>query len=383
MAWAVGRHEPDAVEDALVNKATVGIVGCGAISGVYFQRCAQFRNLRVGACADLVPERAEQRAHEYGVPKVLSVDALLADPDIDIVLNLTVPRAHAEVNLRAIEAGKHVYCEKPPATSRTDGRRTLEAARDRGVRVGSAPDTFLGAGIQTCIRAIDDGAIGRPIAATAFMLCHGHESWHPSPEFYYEVGGGPMFDMGPYYLTALVAMLGPVEAVSASARVTFAERTITSEPKRGKVVKVETPTHLAGVLDFANGAVGTLVTSFDVWAANVPCLEVYGTEGTLSAPDPNGFGGTVRVRRAADREWREIPHEHGFGDNYRGVGVADMAAAIAAGRTHRASGDLAFHVLDVMEGFLDSAREGRRWRMESTVERPAPLPAGLPPDAVD
>ncbi|HSV74570.1 MAG TPA: Gfo/Idh/MocA family oxidoreductase [Chthonomonadales bacterium] len=366
-----------------MHRASVGIVGCGAISAIYFQRCAQFRNLRVVACADLAPERALDRAREFRVPKAVSVDDLLADPDIEIVLNLTVPKAHADVNLRAIDAGKHVYSEKPLATSRADGRRTIEAARARGVRVGSAPDTFLGAGIQTCIKAIDDGAIGWPLGATAFMLCHGHESWHPSPEFYYEVGGGPMLDMGPYYLTALVSMLGPVEAVSASARTTFPERTITSQPKAGKVVTVETPTHIAGVLDFASGAVGTIVTSFDVWAANVPCLEVYGTEGTISCPDPNSFGGTVRVRRPGDSAWREAIHAHGFGDNYRGVGVADMAAGIAAGRSHRASGDLALHVLDIMDGFLDSAREGRRWAMETTVERPAPLPVGLPADSVD
>jgi predicted dehydrogenase len=366
-----------------LKKTKVGIIGCGNISGIYFKAGQTFNNIEIVAAADMVLERAKAKAEEFGVPKACSVEELLADPDIEIVVNLTIPRAHASVCTAALEAGKHVHVEKPLAVNREDGKRVLDLAKSRGLRVGCAPDTFLGGGLQTCRKLIDDGWIGQPVAATAFMLCHGHESWHPDPAFYYEMGGGPMFDMGPYYLTALVSLLGPVKRLTGSARVTFPERTITSQPKYGTKVTVETPTHIAGVMDFANGAIGTLVTSFDVWSANVPLIEIYGTEGSLSVPDPNGFGGPVRVRRMGAKEWSEVPLTHGFAENSRGIGVADMAAAIEGGRPHRVSGDLAYHVLDLMEGFHDASRDGRHYTPVSTVERPAPLPMGLPKDSVE
>ena len=360
----------------------VGLVGCGNISSIYFQNCQSFPILDLVACADLIPERAQARAQEFGV-EARSVEAILADPDIEIVLNLTIPKAHAEVALRALEAGKSAYNEKPLAITREDGRRMLDLARSRGVRVGCAPDTFLGAGIQTCRKLIDDGWIGEPVAATAFMTCHGHESWHPDPEFYYKVGGGPMFDMGPYYLTALVSLLGPVRRVTGEARITFPERVITSRPRYGTVIKVDVPTHVAGVLEFASGAIGTIITSFDVWHAELPRIEVYGSEGTLSVPDPNGFGGPVRLRRAGADEWSEIPLSHIYSENSRGLGVADMAYGLRSGRPHRASGELAYHVLDVMHAFHDAAREGRHVTLESTCARPAPLPMGLEPWTLD
>lgn len=360
----------------------IGIIGCGNISSIYFKSGQTFRNIEITACADMLPDRAQAKAAEFAV-RALSVDQLLADPEVDIVLNLTIPKAHADVAIQALEAGKHVYSEKPLATDRGSGQRVLNAARAKRLRVGCAPDTFLGAGLQTCRKLIDDGWIGKPVAATGFMMCHGHESWHPDPEFYYEVGGGPMFDMGPYYLTALVSLLGPVARVSGSAQSAFPERTITSEKKYGKRIPVETPTHIAGVLDFRDGAVATLVTSFDVWAADLPPIEIYGTEGSLSVPDPNNFGGTVRVRRMGAKEWSAVPLSHGFSENSRGIGVADMAAAIAAGRPHRANGDLAYHVLDVMQGFLDASRDSAYYRPESAVERPEPLPLGLPKDSVE
>ncbi|HXG24635.1 MAG TPA: Gfo/Idh/MocA family oxidoreductase [Chthonomonadales bacterium] len=367
----------------MLRKTKIGIVGCGNISGVYFRFCQAFSNLEVIACADLLRERAEARAAEFGVPKVCTVEQLLDDPEVEIVVNLTVPKAHAEICLAALEAGKHAYVEKPLAISRADGKKVIDLARAKGLRVGGAPDTFLGGGLQTCRKLIDEGWIGEPVAATAFMLCHGHESWHPSPEFYYEIGGGPMFDMGPYYLTALVFLLGPVRRLTGSTRITFPERVITSQPKYGKVIPVETPTHIAGIMDFASGAIGTIVTSFDVWHANTPCIEIYGTEGSLSVPDPNGFGGPVRIRRAGASEWSDIPLTHGFAEQSRGLGVADMAAAIESGRPHRASGDLIYHVLDLMEGFHDASQMGRHYDVTSTCAQPAPLPMGLPKDAVD
>jgi predicted dehydrogenase len=355
----------------------VGVVGCGNISGIYLQAGQTFENLEIVACADLIVERAQERAAEYGVPRACTTDELLADPEIDIVVNLTTPDAHGEVGLLAIEAGKSVHNEKPLALTRDEGRQLLEAASARGVRVGCAPDTFLGGGLQTCRKLIDDGAIGEPVGATAFMLCPGHESWHPSPAFYYQLGGGPMFDMGPYYLTALISMLGPVKRVTGSARITFPERTITSQPLYGTVVEVETPTHVAGILEFASGAVGTILTSFDVQASALPPIEIYGSEGTLAVPDPNIFGGPVRVRRSPAADWEEIPLTHGYTENSRGIGVADMAYALRSGRAHRANGELAYHVLDVMQAFLDSSLEGRHIELSSTCSRPAPLPVGL------
>lgn len=361
----------------------VGIVGCGNISGIYLKNGRMLESIEIVACADLVLERARARAEEYGIPKACTVDELLADPEIEIVVNLTVPKAHAEVALKAVQAGKHVYNEKPLTVEREDGRRLLEEAEKRGVLVGGAPDTFMGAGLQTCRKLIDDGWIGRPVAATAFMLSRGHESWHPDPEFYYQRGGGPMFDMGPYYLTALVSLIGPIKRVTGSTQTTFSERLITSKPKYGQTITVNTPTHIAGVMDFACGAVGTIVTSFDVWGGNVPCIEIYGTEGTLSVPDPNGFGGPVRIRRAGSHEWSDVPHTHIYAENARGLGVADMAYALRSGRPHRASGEMAYHVLDVMHAFHDASYTGSHVQIQSTCERPAPLPMGLRPGQLD
>ncbi|MHC4716174.1 MAG: Gfo/Idh/MocA family protein [Planctomycetota bacterium] len=362
----------------------VGVVGCGAISGIYLKNCQQvFRNVQVAACADVVHERAVAQAEAYGVPAACSVDELLADGDIEIVLNLTVPNAHASIAQAALAAGKHVHNEKPLTITRDEGMSLLAAAEAKGLRVGCAPDTFLGAGHQTCRKLIDDGAIGEPVAATAFMACHGHETWHPDPEFYYKAGGGPMFDMGPYYVTALVHLLGPVRRVTGSARISFPERLITSEPKSGTKITVDVPTHVAGVLDFANGAVATIITSFDVWAHSLPRIEVYGTEGSLSVPDPNGFGGPVRIRKGGDDDWADVPHTHGYAGRHRGIGVADMACALGSGRAHRTNGQLAYHVLDIMHAVHDASHKGRHVRLKSTCDRPAPLPQGLEEGELD
>jgi predicted dehydrogenase len=355
----------------------IGIFGCGVISGTYLENFRRFDYLKVGACADLDLSRAEARAAEYGVPTACSVDDLLADPSIDIVVNLTIPAAHAPINLAAVAAGKHVYSEKPLTRTRADGQQLLAAARTQGVRVSCAPETFLGAGLQTCRRLIDEGALGTLVGATAFMLSPGPENWHPDPDFFFQPGAGPLFDMGPYYLTALVNLLGPVRRVSGSARITRTERLIGSQPRAGTTITVNTPTHVAGVLDFANGAIGTLVTSFDVVATGLPPIEIYGTQGTLSVPDPNTFGGPVRLRKAGEKEWQTIELTHANTQNCRGIGVADMARAIETGRPHRASGDLAYHVLDVMQSILDTAVQGQSVAVDSTVERPAPLPEGM------
>lgn len=361
----------------MMKKTKIGVIGCGNISGIYLKADKVFEILETAACADLVMEKAQAQAAQHNIPRACSVEELLADPEIEIVVNLTIPQAHSEVAQAIVASGKSVHNEKPLTITRAEGQSLLAAAQARGVRVGGAPDTFLGGGIQTCRKLIDDGWIGEPIAATAFMLCHGHESWHPAPAFYYKVGGGPMFDMGPYYLTALVNLVGPVKAVGGATRITFPTRTITSQPLHGAVIDVDVPTHVVGALEFANGAIGTIITSFDVWAHELPRIEIYGTEGTLSVPDPNTFGGPVRVRRMGATEWSVIPLTHGYAENSRGIGVADMAYGLRSGRPHRANGELAYHVLDIMHSIHDAAREGRRVPLESTCERPAALPVGL------
>src|SRR6266852_5727730 len=333
-------------------KTPIGIIGCGNISSIYLKASRLFDILQVVACADIDMERARSQAGKYGVPKVYTVEELLADPEVEIVVNLTVPNTHAEVALKAIAAGKAVYSEKPLATRREDGKAILEVARARQVRVGNAPDTFLGGGFQTCIKLINDGQIGTPVAATAFRLNHGMEYWHPDPYFFYQPGAGPMFDVGPYYLTALIAMMGPIRRVTASMQTTFPERTVTSEPKYGTKIPVNTPTHIAGIMEFASGAVGTILTSFDVWHHHLPFIEIDGT-------------------------WREVPLTHGYTSDSRGLGIADMAYAMRSSRLHRANGELAYHVLDVIESFMYSAAEGRHVMLTSTCTRPEPLNPGV------
>ncbi|MDF2713238.1 MAG: oxidoreductase [Paenibacillus sp.] len=358
----------------------IGIIGCGNISGVYLKNLPAFPNLKVAACADLDLERAVKKADQFGVPKACSVQELLADPEVGIVLNLTIPKAHAEVSLAALGAGKHVYAEKPLAVTPEDGARVLELANRKGLRVGCAPDTFLGAGIQTCRKLIDDGAIGTPVAATAFMMGAGPERWHPDPAFYFEEGAGPLFDMGPYYLSAYIHLLGPIRRVTGSAAVSFPERIVTSAPKYGTVIRVRTPTHIAGVLDFRSGAVGTLITSFDIkGGSDLPRIEIYGSEGTLRVPDPNRFGGPVLLRKPGADEWEEMPLTHDHADNGRGLGLADMVDAISGGTMHRASGELGYHVLEAMHGILEASSTGAHHEMRSDCPNVKPLPASKSP----
>jgi predicted dehydrogenase len=354
----------------------VGVVGCGNISGIYLGNARKQRSFEVVVCADLDPERARAKAREFGVARATTTAELLGDPSVECVLDLTVPGAHFDVGMRAVRAGKHLYGEKPLCIRRTDALALMAEADRRGVRIGCAPDTFLGAGLQTCRELIDSGAIGRPVAATANMVCRGHESWHPDPAFYYKVGGGPMLDMGPYYLTALVGLLGPVWRVRGLAQAAFPERTISSRPRAGETIEVEVPTHVVGLLEFVGGVAGTITTTFDIWASNAPLLEVHGTEGSLSLPDPNGFGGPVRIWRPSKNAWEDVPVARPYAENWRGIGLADMAQAIRTKRPHRASGRLALHVLDVMESIHDAAASGAAVELRTTCERPEALEAG-------
>ena len=355
----------------------IGIIGAGNVSSQYLNAAKFFQAFRVAAIADLELPRAQARAAEFGVEKALSVDALLADPEVKLVINLTIPNVHAAVSQQILAAGKSVYSEKPLGTVREDAKPILDAAKRQNLRVGCAPDTFLGAGLQTSRKLIDDGWIGEPVGGAAFMLSRGMEMWHPDPAFFYMPGAGPLFDIGPYYLTALVNLLGPIEKVASTAKTTFAERLVTSQPNFGAKLPVTTPTHISALLSFASGAVGTLMTSFDVWASELPRIEIYGTEGTLSVPDPNTFGGPVRLKRAGASEWTTLPLTHGYTENSRGLGVADMAQAITSGRPHRASGALAYHVLDTMQSILEAAEAEKTLTLSSRAERPAPLPLGL------
>ncbi len=361
----------------------IGVIGCGNISGIYLKAGRTFDILEIAACADADPSRARATAEEFGGIPALTNEELLAEPDIQIVVNLTPPGAHAEVALAAIEADKCVHNEKPLAVTREDGRRLLQEADHRGVRIGCAPDTFLGAGLQTCREIIDSGAIGRPVSAVAFMQGPGPEGWHPDPEFFFATGGGPMFDMGPYYLTALVSLLGPVRRVTGAVAAALEERTIGSGAKQGRKIPVEVPTHVAGLLDFASGAVATLIMSFDVQAHDLPWIEIYGTEATLACPDPNMFCGPVRTGRGRGEPWEEIAVTRPYSENSRGIGVADMAYALRSGRAHRASGAMAYHILDIMHAVHDASREGRHVELESTCDRPAPLPANLQEGTLD
>ncbi|HEX3983573.1 MAG TPA: Gfo/Idh/MocA family oxidoreductase [Acidisoma sp.] len=350
----------------------IGIIGCGTISPAYLKAAKSFPILDIRALADVNPEAAAARAAEFGL-RATSVDALLADPSIEIVVNLTIPKVHVEVGLHVLASGKHVHSEKPLGITTAEARRLLEAAAARGLRIGCAPDTFLGGAHQTCRKLVDAGAIGVPIGGTAFFMCPGHERWHPAPAFYYLEGGGPMLDMGPYYITDLVNLLGPVARVAGMTTMLRSTRTVASQPLAGTTIPVEVPTHVAGTLQFVSGAVISMAMSFDVPKHRHVPLELYGTEGAMIVPDPNFFGGQIE-RAETGGDWLPIATEHAYAEaNYRIIGVADMAHAIRENRPHRASGALAFHVLEVMEAFHRSSERGGFITIESRPARPEPM----------
>lgn len=372
-----------------MKRMKIGLIGCGNISNQYLDRAKQFPILEVAAVSDLDLSRAQAQAEKFGVPKACSVEDLLKDESIELVVNLTIPAAHATVALQAIDAGKHVYNEKPLATTADEGRQVIEAAKRKGVRVGCAPDTFMGVGHQTARHAIESGKIGRPIAALAFMLGRGPEGWHPDPEFFYKPGGGPMFDMGPYYLTDLINLLGPIKRVCGMSGILQPDRTIGtgSKTKAGQKILVETDDHVAGSLEFASGAIATLVTSFATKHAqynNKNPIQVIGTEGTLLVPDPNIFDGEVLFKKDGMQDWEKLEptHHHPGG---RSLGVADMAHAIRSphSRPHRASGEQAFAVLDAMQGFIVSSETGRYHELQVDYQRPAMMPTNASDGVLD
>lgn len=362
----------------------IGFIGTGNISSAYLraitghESMAGFPVLDIKGLADMRPEASQARAAEFGLAS-MSIDEMLASPDIGLIVNLTIPRAHVEVGLKCLAAGKHVYSEKPLGITYAEGRKLLDAANKAGLRIGSAPDTFLGGSHQQARAVVDSGVLGQIVGGTAYFQCPGHESWHPDPAFYYDIGGGPVLDMGPYYITDLVNLLGPVARVSAMASRLRLTRPVTSEPKKGQMMDVKVDTHVTGSLGFANGAIVQVGLSFDVPAHKHVPLELYGTEASLIVPDPNFFGGDVEIRkRGREETWTNVPVTQPYADgNYRSLGVADMATGIIENRPHRANGDLALHVLEVMEAFDIASREGRTIDIKTPVTRPEPLATSL------
>ena len=356
-----------------MRRVGVGVIGCGNISGIYLQNLTGVFSDAVevlGVCSRTA-DKARAAAERYGIPRVYgTVEDMLADDAIKVVLNLTPPDQHAPINMMALEKGRHVYCEKPLAVKREEGLKQVQLAREKGLLLGGAPDTFLGAGLQTARRLLDEGVIGDIVAVNASMRSHGVEHWHPSPEFYYKPGGGPMMDMGPYYLTALVSLAGPVEEVSAFGGISFPRRRITSQPRFGQLIDVEVPTHMAGVMRFRSGAVGSITTTFDVYDDHQACLEVFGTKGSLRLPDPNKFGGPVMVIRAGEKEYREAELEADYQENSRGLGLWDLCRALHENRPARAGADMFYHVLDVMCAFHEAADTGRHIAIESDFALP-------------
>ncbi|GAB2966225.1 Gfo/Idh/MocA family protein [Saccharothrix stipae] len=351
----------------------VGVVGLGVISRAYLDTLGAHPAVRITAVADLDAARSAAVAAELPDAAAVHVEDLLDGSDVDTVLNLTTPAAHAGIALRALDAGKNVFGEKPLAVTFEEGRAIVDRAAAAGVRVGCAPDTVLGTGTQTARAAIDGGLIGRPLSASAVMVTPGHERWHPNPDFYYAEGGGPLMDMGPYYIAALVHLLGPVRAVIGMASRLRDERVIGSGPRAGQRIPVEVASHVSGVLEHANGALSTITTSFDGVTTTTAPIEVHGETGTLAVPDPNHFDGTTRLFPLGGTEWRELLPSAGYAGAGRGIGLLDLITARGQ-HPPRAGGELALHVLETMTTVLRAADEGRRIALTTTVERPAPVP---------
>lgn len=356
----------------------IGVIGCGNISAAYMKLAPLFKGIEMRACADLNPDAAKARAEEFGL-RAESIEGLLAADDIDIVVNLTIPNAHFEVSKQVLEAGKHVYSEKPFVLSLEEGAALKAIAEAKGLRVGSAPDTFMGGAHQLARQLVDVGAVGRVTSGTCFVQSPGMEMWHPNPDFFFQPGAGPVLDIGPYYISNLVQLLGPVSRVAAMSSSASSERTITSEPRAGEKIPVETPTTIHAILMFESGAQITFCASWDVWQHGHSNMELYGTAGTLHVPDPNFFGGDLRMTEKGtfveDPTW-----DHPFGvandgdrANYRTAGLADMGIAIAEGRAHRCSLDFSLHVVDVMTSILKAGEEGRTLEISTTCDRPAAL----------
>ncbi len=355
--------------DQALKPVNCAIIGCGNISEIYIENIFRFGNLQLIACSDILKEKAEEKGVKYNIP-VYEADDIYNYKDIQLVVNLTNPSAHFDVSLRCLESGKHVYSEKPLSLKFEQANKLLDTAKKNSLLIGCAPDTFLGSSWQTARKIIDDGWIGKPISATAFMLCRGHESWHPSPEFYYQKGGGPLFDMGPYYLTSLIFLLGPVKSVFAKGKINFPKRVITSQPKYGQEIDVKVPTDIHAILHFENDVICTLIMSFDTWSHHLPHIEIHGEIGSLSLPDPNQFGGDILFYNQFQKEWLKFPTFFDYFTNMRGLGISDMAHALQTNSPFCANGELAKHVVEIMEGIHKSIEKQEIITLKSLCFRP-------------
>ncbi|MFC7328866.1 Gfo/Idh/MocA family protein [Marinactinospora rubrisoli] len=364
-------------------RARIGIVGTGAVFPAYARGLAALPGLPVIRVADLDLERARTAAAEWNVPAWGGTEELLADPDVDVVVNITTPGAHADLTDAALEAGKHVYVEKPLAATTEEARRNLATAERTGRLLGGAPDTFLGSAAQTARAAVDAGLIGRPFAATSFVRSSRAQTWHPDPTFLFKRGGGPVLDWGPYHIAALVNLLGPIRRVVGATGNAELEIPVTAPERRVERIDVEVATHATSILEFTSGVLATAVYSFDIWDTDLPHIEVYGTEGTLQVPNPNHFDSPVRLKRRTAEEWTEVPpvlppstpaDATGF---YRGLGVQDLVGHLD-GDAHRASAGFAFHVLDVLERLQDASLADGVAEIASSTERPAPVRGARP-----
>ena len=374
----------------------IGLIGTGRISDIYIQNCSKFDELEIVSCGSLDAEESKKKAQVYGIPTVQSPVEILADPNVDCILNLTIPASHAAVTLQALEAGKHVYSEKPISTDILDCRRILNLARSKNLKLGNAPDTFFGGRWQTVRKLLDQQVIGKPTGVMAFAGTHGVERHHPNPDFYYQTGGGPLLDLGPYYLTAMVFLLGPILKVSGMARKTFEQRVIENGNRYGEKIDVEVDTHSLSMLEFQNGTIGSMTLSFDIWDSETPRFEIYGEDGTICIPDPdpvhgaNIFQGPVLYRTRSESRWEFQPrpkdrgdwlvaeNTHGFNQDSRGVGLLDLYYAVRDDRTVRASAELAAHVSEVMHGILDAPDQGGFVAIHSTCDVPEILPENFP-----
>lgn len=387
-----------------MKKIRIGVIGIGDISNVYLNNLKKYDMVEVVACASRGLEKAQRKAAEHGIPRAYaSGEEVIADPEVDLILNLTTPQAHFAYNLAALQAGKHVYTEKPLAMTFAEGLQLVTLAREKGLLIGCAPDTFLGGRLQTIRELIDSGALGHITGGGAYFVGHGHEFHHPSPAFFYQPGAGPLYDMGPYYMTALLSLLGPVKQVCAMTAKAGETRTVPSGPSKGQVLPVNVDTHICATLEFVCGAIVTLTCSFDVWDSELPRLELYGTGGTVLIDEkdpisgPNLFGGDTLLRTPAQYRWADparrpehvntpwtvVPNHRPFNsvshaENPRGIGLIDLVYALREERAPRASGDMALHSLEVMECIMRSARERVFCTPGTTFERPAPLPSDFP-----
>ena len=358
-----------------MRKYKAAIIGAGSISNHYLRFAKEVYSdwFTIVAVSDIILDKAKERAEKYGVEKYCLPEEVYEDKDIDIIINLTVPQAHEEVIIKALETGHHVYTEKPLACSREGMNRIIETSKRCNKRVGCAPDSFMSAPAQTAKKALEDDWIGEPVGVNAICAMRGNEYWRPDSDFFYKKGAGPMMDMAPYYLNIFVNLFGAMDSVQTMATTTWQERTIKVAPRRGEKIQVEVPTYVSSAIKFESGIIGTFVNSFDIWGTQQPYIEVYGEKGTMIIPDPNRYSGDVLLKRFKDSEWRVLNQFVEYSAYGRGIGIADMVRAIEEDREHRASLELAYHVTDTIFAMDEAAESNSLVKINSGAKKPEGL----------